>query len=233
MKNNRKNLFILILVFAFSIVSAIALFFYFQSKDLSSEISITKKQNEVTQKKLLIKNSELISLIKKTQNEIDSSKGRDIRRIDGIIHYGKPITLEKLIDITNRYENENFSLRNKISEDSLKIERLNKILNQLEKDKVISREKKGSITYRQVTRLDSLYDSSIKELNQVKTELKAKNTLLSLIKKNYEIDTEVEYEKDSYTARLLNTKKLDSALWIFPYYKHKIKTNKKGETVIK
>lgn len=233
MKNSQKNLFIVILVFAFSIVSAIALFFYFQSKDLSSEISQAKKQNDVIQKRLFKKNSELIALITKTQNEIDSIRGRDIKKIDGIIHYGKPITLERLIDITNRYENENFSLKNKISEDSLKIERLNKVLNQLEKDKVISREKKGSISYRQVTKLDSLYDSSFKELNQIKTELKAKNTLLNLIKKNYEIDTEIEYEKDSYTARLLNTKKLDSALWIFPYYKHKIKTNRKGETVVK
>lgn len=233
MKNNKKNLFILILVFAFSIVSTIALYFYFQSKDFSSEIYHSKKENDSIQKRILSKNSELIDLIKKTQSEIDSLKGKDSQTIDGIIHYGKPITLEKLIEITNSYENENISLKNKIIGDSLKIERLNKILNQLEKDKIINREKKGSISYRQVSKLDSLYDSSIEELNQIKTELKAKNTLLGLIKKNYEIDTNIEYKKDSYTVSLLNTKKLDSALWVFPYYKHKIKTNKKGETVIK
>ena len=124
-------------------------------------------------------------------------------------------------------------LHTKNYNDSLKIERLNSILNQLEKDKVINRTKKGSFTYRQITKVDSLYNASLDELSKTKTELKARNTLLKLIKNNYGIDTEVEYGADTYTARLLNTKKLDSALWILPYYKHKIKTNKKGETIIK
>ncbi|KUJ62037.1 hypothetical protein AR687_10825 [Flavobacteriaceae bacterium CRH] len=233
MKNSQKNLFILILVFAFSIVSTTALFFYFQSRNYSKEIYSSKKENDSIQKRILNKNAELIVLLKKAQSEKDSLDGKGSKNIDGIIHYGKPITLEKLVEITNSYENQNMLLKDKVYNDSLKIERINKILNLLEKDKVINREKKGSISYRQVTKLDSLYESSIEELNQIKTEIKAKNSLLSLIKKNYEIDTKIEYKKDSYIITLLNTKKLDSALLLFPYYKHKIKTNKQGETVIK
>lgn len=232
MKNSRKNSLILLLVFGLSVLVGVMLFVYRENEELKTEMSLSKKQNDSIQSALLNKNKELIHLLNKVQKDILSLKGSN-QQIDGIIHANKPISLEELINITNKFENENVALREEISNDSLRIERLNSILNQLEKDKVINRNKKGSFSYRQITKVDSLYDASKEELAKVKTELKARNTLLKLIKDNYGIDTEVEYGTDTYTARLLNTKKLDSALWILPYYKHKIKTNKKGETIIK
>lgn len=232
MKNSRKNLVILLLIFCLSILLGVMIFVYRENEELKTEITSSIKQNDSIQNTLLNKNKKLIELSNKIQKEITSLKGSN-SHIDGIIHDNKPISLEELINITNKFENENVMLHTKIYNDSLKIERLNSILNQLEKDKVINRTKKGSFTYRQITKVDSLYNASLDELSKTKTELKARNTLLKLIKDNYGIDTEVEYGADTYTARLLNTKKLDSALWILPYYKHKIKTNKKGETIIK
>jgi hypothetical protein len=233
MKNSRKNSLILLLIFSLSILVAIMFFIYRENKELKVEVSLSNKQNDSIQNTLLNKNKDLITLLSKSQKEINSLKNSNSQQIDGIIHDKKPITLEELINITNKFENENNVLRTKVFNDSSRIERLNSILNQLEKDKVIDRTKKGSYTYRQITKVDSLYDNSREELSKLKTELKASNTLLKLIKDNYGIDTEVEYGKDTYTARLLNTKKIDSALWIFPYYKSKIKTNKKGETIIR
>lgn len=233
MKNSSKNSLILLLIFALSILVAIMFFVYQENKELKTEIVMSKKQNDSIQNTLLNKNRELITLLSKEQEEINSLKDSNSQQIDGIIHDNKPITLEELINITNRFENENTRLRIQISNDSSRIKRLNSILSQLEKDKVISQTKKGSYSYRQITKIDSLYDNSKEELSKVKTELKASNTLLKLIKDNYGIDTKVEYGEDTYTARLLNTKKIDSALWIFPYYKSKIKTNKKGETIIR
>ena len=232
MRNSRKNFIVLLLVFCLSITLGVALFVYRENEELKTEISLSKKQNDSIQNGLLNKNKKLIQLSNKIREEINSIKGSD-QQIDGIIHDNKPISLEELINITNKFENENVILHAKAYNDSLRIDRLKSILNQLEKDKVINRNKEGSYSYRQITKVDSLYNASLDELSKTKTELKARNTLLRLIKDNYGIDTEIEQGTDSYTVRLLNTKKLDSALWILPYYKHKIKTNKKGETIIK
>lgn len=220
------------LLLVLGITSAIIFTQFNENVDLLNEIHINKKQNDSVQKKILSKNDELIYLLKINQKEINSLKGLSTdKQIDGILLGNKPISVEELIEIANKYQNEKNFLKAKVKDDSLTIQYYVKLISQLEKDKVLNKDKKGTITY--TNNLDSLYKIKVVELNKTKTELKAKNTLLTLIKNNYEIDTEIEYGDGIYTAKLLNTKKLDSALWIFPYYKHKIKTNKKGETVIR
>lgn len=232
MKNSTKNFLILMLLLVLGITSAIIFTQFNENVDLLNEIHINKKQNDSVQKKILSKNDELIYLLKINQKEINSLKGLSTdKQIDGILLGNKPISVEELIEIANKYQNEKNFLKAKVKDDSLTIQYYVKLISQLEKDKVLNKDKKGTITY--TNNLDSLYKIKVVELNKTKTELKAKNTLLTLIKNNYEIDTEIEYGDGIYTAKLLNTKKLDSALWIFPYYKHKIKTNKKGETVIR
>ncbi|AXB58446.1 hypothetical protein [Flavobacterium fluviale] len=232
MKNTAKNFLILILLLVLGIACTIIFVEFNENKDLSKEININKRENDSIQKKLLSKNEELIYLLKINQKEIYSLKGMSTdRNIDGILLGNKSISLEELIDIANKYQNEKNKLQVRVKNDSSTIQYYIKLLNQLEKDKVLKSDKKGTITY--TNNIDSLYKMKTLELSKVKVELQAKNTLLNLIKKKYEIDTEIEYGEGIYTAKLLNTKKLDSALWIFPYYKHKIKTNKKGETVIR
>jgi hypothetical protein len=182
----------------------------------------------------LNKNDELLKLIKEIQHKSNSLTGRSKSRyIDGILLGNEPISLEYLIQIANKYQAHSIRLEGERLKDSLKITRLQNIINQLEKDKMITKNSDGSFSYRQITKVDSIYKVRVAELDKVKTDLQAKNMLLGLIKKNYDIDSDIEYKGDNITVKLLNTKKLDSALWIYPYYKHKIKTNSKGETVIR
>lgn len=233
MKNGIKNFVIFILVLLLGIMATIFFVNYRENEDLKNELKVNKKINDSLQKNSLEKNKELIDLLKKTQIELNSQNGISSNNqvIDGVLLGNKPISIEELIKIANEYQDDNFILKNKNLKDSLNIVRLNNIINQLDKDKVITKQKNGEVRY--YPKLDSLYEIKVTELSKLKSELQAKNMLLGLIKKNYDIDTEIEYENDKIKAKLINTKKLDSALWIFPYYKHKIKNNKKGETIIK
>lgn len=233
MKNGIKNFVIFILVLILGTMVTIFFVNYREQEEYKNELEIDKKINDSLQKKNLEKNKELIDLLKKTQTELNSLKGISSKNqsINGVLLGNKPISIEELIEIANGYKANNFQLKYKNKNDSLTIIRLNNIINQLDKDKVIRKQNNGAFTY--YPKLDSLYELKSNELSKLKTELQAKNMLLGLIKNNYDIDTEIEYENGTIKAKLTNTKKLDSALWIFPYYKHKIKKNKKGETMIK
>jgi hypothetical protein len=235
MKNKIKNLVIIILVLLLGIAGTIVFINYRENINLEKELYSNKKINDSIQNNFLRKNKELIKLVRETQVEIDSIKGvsSKIKSIDGILLGDKPISIGQLIDIANKYQESNIVLKNKIRSDSLTINRLKKIIDQLERDKILIRDKDGILSYRQTTKIDSLYNVSIFELQKAKSELQAKNMLLGLIKKNYDIDSEIEFVDDKIRVTLIHTEKLDSALWIYPYYKHKIKTNRKGETVIK
>lgn len=231
MRNNIKNIVIILLILLLGLICSILFVCYQENKNLNEEI----KKGKTIQNKLLFRNEVLIKLIKEAQIEIDSIKGQSSKskKIDGILLGNDPISIEQLINIANKYQNDNIVLKNKFIKDSLSLDRLNKIIEQLEKDKVLNRDKKGGLSYRQVTKLDSIYDLRVSELYKKESELEARNMLLGLIKKNYDIDSEIEIKDGKIKVKLINTKKLDSALWVYPYYKHKIKTNRKGETVIK
>lgn len=233
MKNEIKIFIILMLVLLLGITSTMLFFNYREKEHFSVELNSTKKINDSIQEKLLKKNEELIKLLKEAQIEINSNKNLSSKNqaIDGILLGDKPISIEDLIKIANKYQDKNILLRNKTFNDSLTIRRLNRIINQLDKDKVITKKEDGEVSYR--PKIESLYELKVTELYKLKSELQAKNMLLELIKKNYDIDTQIENKDDNIKVRLTNTKKLDSALWIFPYYKHKIKNNRKGETIIK
>ncbi|KFF06072.1 hypothetical protein [Flavobacterium reichenbachii] len=232
MKNEIKIFIILILVLLLGITATMLFFNYRENEHLSTELYSNKKTNDSIQIKLLKKNEELIKLLKESKAKINSSEGTSTNQlIDGILIGDKPISIEELIKIANNYQDNNIFLKNKTANDSLTILRLNRIINQLDRDKVITKHEDGEVSYR--PKIDSLYKLKISELQKAKGDLQAKNMLLDLIKKNYGIGTEIEDKNDNLTVRLTNTKKIDSALWIFPYYKHKIKNNRKGETIIR
>lgn len=152
--------------------------------------------------------------------------------VNGIRYNNKKVTLDDLIDITNSLLKENEKLLFKIQNDSLLINNHLQMFSQIEKKKLGAfKLDKGYITeftYKQ-NKNDSLYQI----INEIKSSMESKDIALKLIKNNYDLDF-TEYAKDNKTyIKLTNTARIDSALWIYPYYKHKIKTNKKGETVIK
>lgn len=247
MQNRLKNIIILLLILIMGIFSVILYFMYQENKELQEQLFTSKKEykKNITQKEK--KTQELILLAKEIQQKNDSLKGKsssDYKYIDGITIGTNPISLEQLISIANKIMNENSKLKKKIFDDSLTIRKHKEILKKLEDGKLINNnmndKMQGNLSYvnlnkyqEQIKRSDSIINIKNNDIKKYRDELQAKNSILNLIKKNYEIDYEIEDRKNDFTVRLLNTKKLDSALSLFPYYKHKIKTNKRGETVIR
>jgi hypothetical protein len=226
MKNEMKSFVILILMLLLGITATMLFLNYREKESLSEELYLNKKANDSIQKKLLKRNQEVIELLQDLQSKTTTAKGSTSKNqvVDGILLGKKPISIEQLIEIANKYQDENILLKVKAQNDSLTIRRLNRIINLLDKEMVITKGKDGEISYH--PKIDSLYKLKV-------SELQAKDMLLGLIKKNYDIDTKIEYENDKIKVKIINTERLDSALLLLPYYKHKIKNNRKGETIIK
>lgn len=240
MKNNCKIIFILVLL-ATTCISVVVLIFKLKEIELlKNDVNLSKVESAKSLKNANKKIDELLALSKEIQIQNDSLKGKsneDFKYIDGIKIGNQPISLEQLISIANKNMKENQILRRKLYNDSTTLNNHKEILKKLEESKLIKSnmndKMQGNLTYVNINRYDSIINSKNNELNKLKFDIQARNNILNLIKNNYEIDYEIEERKSDFTVRLLNTKKIDSALWIYPYYKHKIKTNKKGETVIK
>ena len=247
MKNKYKNIFIVILIILISVLVVICILQIKENRYLKKELANSEKYFTDIIKKNEIQKSNLIKLSAKIQAKNDSLSGKssnDFKIIDGIKIGKTPISLEELITIANRNMSENNKLRRKKYDDSITIKNYKQILKKLEEGKLIESnmddKMQGNLSYVNIDnykknniKKDSLVNAKNAEINNYKNEIKAKNNILNLIKDNYGIDSEVEYTKDKLIIKLLNTKKIDSALWIYPYYKHKIKTNRKGETIIK
>lgn len=245
MRNSSKNILLILLLILIGVSCALAYYYYDKSKSIMVENLNYKKENKQILSRTEKHINELIEISDELQKKNDSLLGKknDEKSIDGITIGNKPISLEQLISIANKLSQENSALKNSRSKDSVKIKNYSDLIKQLESNKLIYKNpnnNNSSISYVNIEyyrdyikRCDSLRKSKTVENVNLQNELNAKNTLLDLIKKNYGIDTEVEYGKEKNQVKLLNTQKIDSALWIYPYYKHKIKTNKKGETIIK
>lgn len=226
MKNRDKNILIVILVLLLSVCFTLVFFAKQESSNLRSELNATVKMYHNSSKKLFEENDKQLKILKENIRLIDSIKGKrlDSKNIDGVYMNNKQISLDELVNLANKQFDEKRLLAYRIRKDSTTIEGLKKIIKELESAKVIKRTSDGGYSF--IRNVDSLYQKSI-------AELQAKNMILNLIKKNYDIDSKVKYENESIIIQLLNTDKLDSALWVYPYYKHKIKTNKKGQTVVR
>lgn len=245
MRNSSKNILLILLLIVIGISCTIAYYYYDKSKSIMNENINFKKENKQILSRTEKHINELIKISEELQRKNDSLLGKknDEKSIDGITIGNKPISLEQLISIANKLSKENSILKNSRSQDSLKLKNYSDLIKQLESNKIIYKNSKNndsSISYVNIEyykdyirKCDSLRKSKTADNINLQNELNAKNTLLELIKKNYGIDTEVEYGKEKNQVKLLNTQKIDSALWIYPYYKHKIKTNRKGETIIK
>ncbi|GIJ95067.1 hypothetical protein [Capnocytophaga stomatis] len=213
MESNRKNIIILILVLLLSIVLTDLFLQQKQNDIFRTEISEVKYQRDSIKQSLLKRNKELLLLLEEYQEKI--IKNNKLQKIDGITLGNKPISLEELIDIANENQKKYYEQRIQNAIDSLTINRFNRIIEQLKKNKIIT---------------DSIYSVKILKL---KRDVQAKDMILKLIKKNYEIDSKIEIDSTHIKVKLINTQKIDSALLIFPHYKHKIKTNKKGEVIVR
>lgn len=142
MKNNMKNNIIFSLVFMSSVLLTILLFNFNERSELEHEALANKKYTDSIQNQFLAKNKELANMLKLLQKQKDTAHHavNSVERIDGVSINNKPITLDQLIGIANSYMRENGSLRNKIKNDSLNIERYKIIIAHLEKAKVLEQD---------------------------------------------------------------------------------------------
>ncbi len=69
-------------------------------------------------------------------------------------------------------------------------------------------------------------------INKLDNELEEKKYILQQLQKKYGFKYEVKSEDNKIKSTIYLTK-LDSALWLYPHYKHKIKTDKQGNLIIK
>ncbi|NIJ46596.1 hypothetical protein FHR24_003086 [Wenyingzhuangia heitensis] len=230
-----KNIVIFLLILVLSLFSIIIFFSYKENDFLEKEILVNIKENDSLQNKLFESNKKLLEVYKKNKKEIDSIKNEkysNINVISGVTLNDKPISIDEVIQITNKSLDENDKLKKQKLKDSLLIDYYKKVIHELE-EKGVLWEKNNRFYFDNKQAIDSIRKAKLNEISNLEYELKAKNALLKLIENNYGIKTNIEKNKGVYNVKLLNNKKLDSALWLFPHYKHKIKTNKKGETIIK
>lgn len=247
MSSNKKIIFIAILLSIICFLGVFLILKLNEIKYLKNEINFSKVESEKSLNNANKKIDDLLKISKEIQKKNDSIKGKstnEYKFIDGIRIGNQSISLEQLISIANRNMKDNQILRNKIYNDSITLKNHKEVLRKLEENRLIKSnmndKMQGNLTYFNlekyedaINKFDSIINIKNIELNKSRFEIQTKNSVLNLIKKNYELDYKIEERKTDFTVKLLNTSKLDSALWVYPYYKHKIKTNKKGETIIK
>lgn len=191
---------------------------------------VTSDKNDSIVKTANHKYKEILEINKKLQEKYNRPGGN--QDIDGVSYNNKKISLEDLIELSNSLLQENSKLQQRIQNDSVLLRNHRDMFNQIEKRNLAKiKSDNGFITEisYELNKSDSLY----KIINQIKSDLESKKVALRIIKNNYDIDFS-EYTKDGKDyIKLISTERIDSALWVYPYYKHKIKTNRKGETVIK
>lgn len=141
----------------------------------------------------------------------------------------KSISIDELLNIANKALEENSRLRNEVANDSL-------ILKKIEENHGIKtyRDSNGKIVIQSSSQSknDQLENSQNEKIIKLSNELDEKIFILNNLQKKYNFKYDVKTEKDKIKSTIY-VSKLDSALWLYPYYKHKIKEDKKGNIIIK
>lgn len=227
----KNKISITIILSIFSIMSLTIYLLYSENqsyvhKNIKLKSEIKKNSNIYTNKLDSINRN-----IRESFSKIDSLKQSNKSNnniIEGFDMNGKTISIKALLKIFNNTLEENISLKNKNHE-------YKQLFDFIEKNYGISTQKKDS-TYTFIIKPDSKFKINEKQLNKNLTasqnELEEKKFLLKHLEERYGIKYKVVTENGKITSTVFITK-LDSALWLYPYYKHKIKVDKKGNIIIK
>jgi len=182
------------------------------SSDSISKMKIEKLNSIIDRKNTLI-------------DELNSNK----EIVNGFRIGDKSISIEELLKIVNEAFTENNELRNKIKYDEL-------IINHIEDSYGVKVVKDSLGRFYLKLKNDSTiknYERNTTEkIDKLNTELEEKRFILEQLKKRYDLKYEVKTEGNKIKSTIYITK-LDSALWLYPHYKHKIREDKNGNTYIK
>lgn len=226
-KGKMKNKIIITIIL--SVFSAMSLTIYLlYSENLASVSEIQKLKNDVKNNGLNYekKLDSIGKSINKNILKIDSLKQTNNKQeIQGFEMNGKSISVEDLLKILNKTLEENSVLNSEVANDK-------KIFDILKKDYdvIITRENDKIKIHRTQIRKDE--NDCTEKLKTLENQLNEKTFVLKQLDNRYKLKYEVKTEGNTIKSTIYNSK-VDSALWLYPYYKHKIKIDKNGDVFIK
>lgn len=226
MKNNKiQNMLLTVLL-----LSAILIFYllHIELKDDKMLIERLKQEIQLNDSLSDYKLKKYSKIIETNNYKLDSLNNSK-ESVRGFTVGNKSISIDELLNIANNALEENSRLKNQVANDSL-------ILKKIEENHGIKtyRDSNGKIVIQSISQSknDQLENSQNEKIIKLSNELDEKKFILNNLQKKYNFKYEVKTENDKIKSTIFITK-LDSALWLYPYYKHKIKEDKKGNIIIK
>ncbi len=224
----KNRIIALVLFIVFCLMSLTILFLVIERIERNLEIEEINKKIISSDSLSKIKIEKLNSIIDRKNSIIDTLDSNK-ESIKGFTMGERSISTEELLKIVNEALAENSKLKTKVKNDKL-------ILNHIEDSYGI----KVLIDSLGVINLKLNPDFSIKDFekkandkyNKINDELEELKFVLNNLQKRYGFKYEVKTEGNKINSTIYTTK-LDSAMWLYPHYKHKIKTDKKGNLIIK
>lgn len=218
----------LVLFIVFCLITISILFLVNERTERNLEIEELNKKIIRSDSLSKIKIEKLNSIIDRKDSIIDTLNSNN-ESVNGFKMGERSISTEELLNIVNEALVENSKLKTKVKNDKL-------ILNHIEDSYGI----KAEIDSLGVINLKLNPDSSIKNFekksndryNKINDELEELKFILNNLQKRYGFKYHVKTEGNKINSTIYTTK-LDSALWLYPHYKHKIKVDNKGNVSIK
>lgn len=196
---------------------------------------VKELENQVAKKSELIEQSEKSDslLIEKTKEYADQIN-EYVQDCNFYID-GKKVSQQEVIRIANKTLDENLKLRDSI-------QKLKFVIQTTKKNYGISYkvEKNGDTLYasRNATKIDTAlaYLPQIKiqqkRIIQLSDSLEIYKWQAELVKENYGISYKIKREGNTLTSTRNSSTKLDSALVLYKYYKHRLSKDKNGDWII-
>jgi hypothetical protein len=225
MKNNRNINLLFTVVFA----SMLLIIFLLFTERNENNIVIHNLEQEAKFNDSInnYKINKYLKIIEDNSNKLDSLN-RNKKSYNGFSMGNKSISVEELLDIVNKTLEENTKLKNQVDKDKVII----KYIEETYGIKVIENNGEISLKLKPDSNIKNFEKKSNNELNKLKNDIEEKDFILKQLQKKYGFKYEVKTENDKIHSSIFITK-LDSALWLYPHYKHKIKEDKNGNIIIK
>lgn len=226
MQNNKIQNLLFVVLF-----SSMLLFLYLLYVEMNDDkliIESLKQEIKINDSISEYKIKKYTKIIEANNDKFDSLNNSKTS-VRGFTIGNKSISIDELLNIANNALEANSRLQNEVANDSL-------ILKKIEDDHGIKtyRDTNGKIVIQSSSQSknDLLENSQNEKIINLSNELDEKKFILNNLQKRYDFKYDVKTEKNKIKSTIYVTR-LDSALWLYPYYKHKIKEDKKGNIIIK
>lgn len=224
----KNKLIVLITFIIICLMTLSLLFLIFEREERIIEIEELNEKNKKNDSITNIKINKLNLIIEK-KNSLIEELGTNKEIVNGFKVGNRSISVDELLKMANETLNENSKLNNQIKEDKIII----KYIEDSYGIKVLMNDN-GTISLKlnPDSTIKNFEKNTSERINKLENELEEKKYILQQLQKKYGFKYEVKSEDNKIKSTIYLTK-LDSALWLYPHYKHKIKTDKQGNLIIK